>query len=178
MQLVPEWAPNIHPMFVHFPLALLFTAVLIDFFALLARPWKWLRTVAATLYTVGAISAIVTYFTGQQAADLVSPPPEAQPILTEHADLESCLEAVGTKRIWLFSSHAEHRYTEAGFAPGDALLFGPETRGLPAAIRDRWAAEQRLRIPMVPGNRSINLSNSVAVALFEAWRQQGFEGGR
>lgn len=97
--------------------------------------------------------------------------------VTEHADLQSCLEAVGTERLWVFSSHAERRYTEAAFAPGDALLFGPETRGLPAEIRDRWAAEARLRIPMVPGNRSINLSNSVAVALFEAWRQQDFAGG-
>ena len=95
----------------------------------------------------------------------------------EHADLPSCLAAVATERVWVFSSHAERGYAEAAFAPGDALLFGPETRGLPAGVRDRWPPEQRLRIPMVPGNRSLNLSNSVAVALFEAWRQQGFAGG-
>ncbi|KPV41390.1 rRNA methylase [Thiohalorhabdus denitrificans] len=95
----------------------------------------------------------------------------------EHRDLESCLEALGTARIWVFSSHAERRYTEAGFAEGDALLFGPETRGLPAESRDAFPPEHRLRIPMVPGNRSVNLSNSIAIALFEAWRQQGFAGG-
>ncbi|MFP4560514.1 MAG: tRNA (cytidine(34)-2'-O)-methyltransferase [Thiohalorhabdus sp.] len=95
----------------------------------------------------------------------------------EHPDLESCLETLGTERIWVFSSHAGRRYTEAGFAGGDALLFGPETRGLPAATRDAFPPEQRLRIPMVPGNRSVNLSNSIAIALFEAWRQQGFAGG-
>lgn len=97
--------------------------------------------------------------------------------VTEHADLPSCLAAIDPDRVWLFTAHGERRHTEAGFQAGDALLFGPETRGLPAAERDRWPPEQRLRIPMVPGNRSINLSNSVAVALFEAWRQQGFEGG-
>ncbi|HKJ71230.1 MAG TPA: tRNA (cytidine(34)-2'-O)-methyltransferase [Gammaproteobacteria bacterium] len=97
--------------------------------------------------------------------------------VTEHADLESCLGALAPERVWVFSSHAGRRYTEAAYRPGDALLFGPETRGLPAEVRDRWPPEGRLRIPMVPGNRSLNLSNSVAVALFEAWRQQGFAGG-
>ena len=97
--------------------------------------------------------------------------------VSEHPDLDACLAAIGTQRIWVFSSHAQRRYSEAPFEPGDALLFGPETRGLPAEVRDHWPAEHRLRIPMIPGNRSINLSNSVAVALFEAWRQLGFEGG-
>ncbi len=87
MELVPEWAPNVHPMFVHFPIALLFTAVLVDFLALVVRPWRWLRPAAVTLYAIGAISAVVTYFTGQAAADSVMLSAEAQTVLTDHADL-------------------------------------------------------------------------------------------
>ncbi|MGD8266432.1 MAG: TrmH family RNA methyltransferase, partial [Chromatiales bacterium] len=68
-------------------------------------------------------------------------------------------------------------YTDAGFQPGDHLLFGPESRGLPAAIRNSLPPEQRIRIPMQPGSRSLNLSNSVAVILYEAWRQNCFVGG-
>ncbi|MFA9459320.1 tRNA (cytidine(34)-2'-O)-methyltransferase [Thiohalorhabdus sp. Cl-TMA] len=94
----------------------------------------------------------------------------------EHADLEACLRALDTDRIWVFSAHAGRHYTEAPYARGDVLLFGPETRGLPSEVRDTYPAEQRLRIPMIPGNRSINLSNSLAIALFEAWRQQDFAG--
>jgi len=95
----------------------------------------------------------------------------------EHPDLDSCLRGQAQERIWVFTSHAERRFTEAEYAPGDVLLFGSETRGLPAETRDAFPAEQQLRIPMVPGNRSVNLSNSLAIALFEAWRQQGFAGG-
>lgn len=97
--------------------------------------------------------------------------------VAEHPDLDTCLASLDTARLWVFSSHADRWHSEAAFQAGDALLFGPETRGLPAALRDAWPAERRLHIPMVPGNRSINLSNSVAIALFEAWRQQGFAGG-
>ena len=95
----------------------------------------------------------------------------------EHDDLESCLATIEPDRVWVFSAHGRHCYTEAPFRPGDALLFGSETQGLPAEVREAWPGEQRLRIPLVPGNRSINLSNSVAIALYEAWRQQGFAGG-
>jgi tRNA (cytidine/uridine-2'-O-)-methyltransferase len=63
------------------------------------------------------------------------------------------------------------------YADGDAFLFGPETRGLPDEVLDAIPEAQRLRLPMRPGNRSLNLSNSVAVAVFEAWRQHGFAGG-
>jgi uncharacterized membrane protein len=87
MQLVPEWAPNIHPMFVHFPIALLFTAVAVDFLALVVRPWRWLRPAAVTIYVLGAVSTIVTYFTGKAAADSVTLPAEAQTVLTTHANL-------------------------------------------------------------------------------------------
>ncbi len=64
------------------------------------------------------------------------------------------------------------------YRPGDALLFGPETRGLPQALLDALPPDQRLRLPLVPGNRSLNLSNAVAVAVYEAWRQRGFPGGQ
>jgi tRNA (cytidine/uridine-2'-O-)-methyltransferase len=68
-------------------------------------------------------------------------------------------------------------YDKAEFAENDALLFGPETRGLPQAILDALPDEQRLRLPMQEGNRSLNLSNAAAVVVYEAWRQLGFVGG-
>jgi tRNA (cytidine/uridine-2'-O-)-methyltransferase len=80
-------------------------------------------------------------------------------------------------RIFPCSTRAGRRYADVRFLPGDALLFGPETRGLPARILESFPSARRLRIPMVPGNRSLNLSNAVAVLLYEAWRQHGFAGG-
>ncbi|MCW8890330.1 MAG: hypothetical protein OQL20_06700, partial [Sedimenticola sp.] len=65
-------------------------------------------------------------------------------------------------------------YSEVPYQPGDTLLFGPETRGLPQAFLDQLPEEQVIRIPMQAGNRSLNLSNAVAIILYEAWRQQGF----
>jgi tRNA (cytidine/uridine-2'-O-)-methyltransferase len=93
----------------------------------------------------------------------------------EFADLDDCLAACGHPRLWTFSAHGRRNYAAARYAPGDALLFGQETRGLPQDITVRVPAEQRLAIPMRPGNRSLNLSNAVAVAVYEAWRQQDFE---
>jgi tRNA (cytidine/uridine-2'-O-)-methyltransferase len=94
----------------------------------------------------------------------------------EFDELGSCLAALGQPRLWAFSAHAARCFAEAGFATGDAFLFGPETRGLPADITARVRAEHRLSIPMQPGSRSLNLSNAVAVAIYEAWRQQSFSG--
>ena len=94
-----------------------------------------------------------------------------------HASLDDCLEALEQPRVFAFSTRNSNRYDEAKFAAGDALLFGPETRGLPQAVLDGLAPEQRLRLPMQEGNRSLNLSNSAAVVVFEAWRQLGFPGG-
>lgn len=91
-------------------------------------------------------------------------------------ELDACLEALGQPRSWAFSARAERCFTDPAFAPGDALLFGPETRGLPAEILARFEPAERLALPMHPGNRSLNLSNAVAVAVYEAWRQQGFAG--
>lgn len=94
----------------------------------------------------------------------------------EHADLDACLQAVKPTRLFAVSTRGTRRYTEAQYQPGDAFLFGPETRGLPQALLDDLPADQVLRLPMRPDNRSLNLSNAVAVLVYEAWRQQGFEG--
>ena len=97
--------------------------------------------------------------------------------LQVHATLEAALATIAPKRLFALSTRGTQRYDLPRYAPGDALLFGPETRGLPAEVLEHLPAEQRLRLPMRPDNRSLNLSNSVAVVVFEAWRQQGFIGG-
>jgi len=94
----------------------------------------------------------------------------------EHADLDAFLRDVAPARLFAVSTRGTRRYTEAQFQPGDAFLFGPETRGLPQALLDTLPADQVLRLPMRPDNRSLNLSNAAAVLVYEAWRQQGFEG--
>ncbi|MHB8667548.1 MAG: tRNA (cytidine(34)-2'-O)-methyltransferase [Burkholderiales bacterium] len=96
--------------------------------------------------------------------------------LVVHKDWEAACEHLRGRRMFAFSTRAERRYTEAGYREGDALLFGPETRGLPAEILHSVPEQQRLRLPLRPGNRSLNLSNAVAVAVYEAWRQLGFAG--
>ena len=93
-----------------------------------------------------------------------------------HASLEACLQALGQPRLLAFSSHGGTRFDCHAFAPGDALLFGPESRGLPDAVLAQVPATMQLRLPMRAGQRSLNLSNAVAVAVFEAWRQHGFAG--
>lgn len=94
-----------------------------------------------------------------------------------HSDLASCLASVQPHRVFALSTKGARCYSEVRYVPGDLFLFGPESRGLPADIRDSLPPEQVLRIPMRPGNRSLNLSNSAAVLVYEAWRQQGFAGG-
>ncbi len=96
--------------------------------------------------------------------------------LVVHKNWSAACEALAGKRMYAFSTRAQRRYCDAAFRPGDALVFGPETRGLPADILAGFAAEQCLRLPLRPDNRSLNLSNAVAVAVYEAWRQQGFAG--
>ena len=95
-----------------------------------------------------------------------------------HASLESFLEGVKPSRLLAFSTRARRLYAEMEYQENDALLFGPETRGLPPEILSGLPEAQRLRLPLVPGNRSLNLSNAVAVVVYEAWRQRGFSGGR
>ncbi len=95
-----------------------------------------------------------------------------------HATLDACLDALGRPRVFALSTRNSTRYDEVAYQTGDALLFGPETRGLPQRVLDVLPAVQRLRLPMREGNRSLNLSNSAAVVVYEAWRQLGFAGGR
>ena len=94
-----------------------------------------------------------------------------------HSSLEGFMNAHVSARIFAFSTRGTTRYTDARFVPGDVLLFGPETRGLPADVLAALPEAQRVRLPLMPGNRSLNLSNAVAIAVYEAWRQQGFVGG-
>ncbi len=94
-----------------------------------------------------------------------------------YANLQACIEAIKPTRVLACSTKGKTGYHQAHYHPGDALLFGPETRGLPDEILDSLPAEQVLRIPMQAENRSLNLSNAVAIILYEAWRQQGFDSG-
>ena len=94
-----------------------------------------------------------------------------------HASLDDCLEALDWPRLFALSTRNSMRYDQAMFRTGDALLFGPETRGLPQEILDGLPQERRLRLPMREGNRSLNLSNAAAVVVYEAWRQLDFAGG-
>lgn len=93
-----------------------------------------------------------------------------------HAALDDFLKSEKPPRLFACSKFANRDYSQVSFQLGDALLFGSETEGLPATLRDTLSADQLLRIPMLPENRSLNLSNAVAVVLYEAWRQNRFEG--
>lgn len=92
----------------------------------------------------------------------------------QHRDYDSFLNAVQPGRVLAATTRGHCCYSDVIYRDGDALLFGPETRGLPASLLNTLPAEHALRIPMLPHSRSMNLSNSVAVILYEAWRQQGF----
>jgi tRNA (cytidine/uridine-2'-O-)-methyltransferase len=98
-------------------------------------------------------------------------------IVRMHQGLAACLEALGEARLFSIETSGTRLYSEAAFQPGDALIFGSERRGLPAKVLDLVPADQQLRIPMRAGNRSLNLSNAVALVVYEAWRQNGFSGG-
>ncbi|HEY1899727.1 MAG TPA: tRNA (cytidine(34)-2'-O)-methyltransferase [Steroidobacteraceae bacterium] len=91
-----------------------------------------------------------------------------------HDSLEECLGAIGPARLYAIETGSPRSYAQARFQPGDALLFGSESSGLPPQVLDTIAAERTLSIPMRPGNRSLNLANSVALVVYEAWRQQEF----
>ena len=93
-----------------------------------------------------------------------------------HADFDAFVNTVQPTRLFALSTRGRQRYDSPRFAAGDAFVFGPETRGLPSDLLDALPPEQRLRLPMQPHNRSLNLSNTVAVVVFEAWRQQEFSG--
>ena len=93
-----------------------------------------------------------------------------------HDSVEAFVVAVDPPRILACSTRGRTAYGDVAYHTGDALLFGPETRGLPAALLESLPPAHRLRIPMLPDNRSLNLSNAVAIILYEAWRQNGYAG--
>ena len=97
-------------------------------------------------------------------------------MLQVHDSLEAALAAIAPQRLFALSTRGTTRYDTPAYAAGDAFLFGPETRGLPEDVLATIPPTQRLRLPMRPDNRSLNLSNAVAVVVFEAWRQQEFVG--
>lgn len=91
-----------------------------------------------------------------------------------YPDIESCLTAIKPANIYACSTRGTRNYAEVDYHPGDVLLFGPETRGLPQQLLDQLWPEQVLRLPMRSDSRSLNLSNAVAIFAYEAWRQNGF----
>ncbi len=97
-------------------------------------------------------------------------------VIQVHSDWPSCRAALSGQRWFALTTKASRFYTEPSYRPGDVFVLGPETRGLPAKILAEFETEQRLRLPMVAGSRSLNLSNAAAVMVFEAWRQQAFDG--
>lgn len=94
----------------------------------------------------------------------------------QHASFGAFLDQVSPRRWFGVSTRAITPYDAIVYQPGDAFVFGPETRGLPQAMLDELPRDRVLRLPMRPGQRSLNLSNSVAVLVYEAWRQQAFSG--
>ena len=93
-----------------------------------------------------------------------------------HQGLGACLQALQGARLFSIETSGTRLYSQAEFRPGDALIFGSERRGLPARVLDLIPPERQLTIPMRAGNRSLNLSNAVALVVYEAWRQNGFQG--
>lgn len=97
--------------------------------------------------------------------------------ITLHKNFDDFAQAMGKRRILAITTRGKKYFHEVSYQLGDVLLFGAETHGLTDDVRAKLKPEHRLRIPMCPDNRSLNLSNSVAIVSYEAWRQQGFAGG-
>ena len=93
-----------------------------------------------------------------------------------HKGWDACRQALAGRRMFAFTTKATRLYTDVAYAADDVLVFGAETRGLAASLLEEFDAGKRLKLPMRAGNRSINLSNAVAVVVFEAWRQLSFAG--
>ena len=94
--------------------------------------------------------------------------------VSQHVDMEACLATIGSTRLFVIETDGRLSYHEVRFRPGDSFLFGRETSGLAQNVATMLPPHERLRIPMQPANRSLNLSNAVAVVVYEAWRQNGF----
>ncbi|AKR42507.1 tRNA (uridine(34)/cytosine(34)/5-carboxymethylaminomethyluridine(34)-2'-O)-methyltransferase TrmL [Methylophilus sp. TWE2] len=97
--------------------------------------------------------------------------------LTVYEDWAECQQSLQGKRMFALTTKGSTRHTDLQFKDEDVFVFGPESRGLPEDIRSQFAPEHRVRLPMLPHSRSLNLSNSAAILLYEAWRQTGFPGG-
>lgn len=97
--------------------------------------------------------------------------------LVVHENWSDCKATLSNRRIFAITTKGSTRHSEVAFQAGDVFVFGPETRGLPADVLEEFSADQRLRLPMLANSRSLNLSNSAAVLLYEAWRQIGFTEG-
>lgn len=96
--------------------------------------------------------------------------------VTVHRSLTEAWETIGPARVFAFTAHAEKSFTDVDYQPGDVLMFGPEPTGLETETLADPRITEQVRIPMLPGRRSLNLSNAAAVAAYEAWRQNGFAG--
>ena len=96
--------------------------------------------------------------------------------LVVHEDWEACKQALADHRMFALTTKGSTRHSNIRFQAGDVFVFGPETRGLPEEIRTEFSPEHRVRLPMMPESRSLNLSNSAAILLYEAWRQHDFNG--
>lgn len=96
--------------------------------------------------------------------------------VTLHQDYQSFLDSEHPQRLFGLTTKGSRHYHEVNYQQGDYLMFGPETRGLPVSVRESLAPECCLRVPMCPESRSLNLSNTAALVVYEAWRQLGFEG--
>ncbi|MGL3804996.1 tRNA (cytidine(34)-2'-O)-methyltransferase [Paeniglutamicibacter sp. R2-26] len=95
-------------------------------------------------------------------------------VVTVHKDLESAWAALAPERVFAFTSEGETLYTDVAYRPGDVLMFGPESVGLPAGVKADPHVTSTVRLPMLEARRSLNLANSASIALYEAWRQHGF----
>ncbi len=97
-------------------------------------------------------------------------------LVQEYPDYASCLENLSSSRIFACSTKGRKNYSDINYQAGDSFIFGPETRGLPAEVLNTFDANNILRVPMLENSRSINLSNTVSIFVFEAWRQISFAG--
>ena len=98
--------------------------------------------------------------------------------VTQHATWADCLAHFSGRRLFAVSTRASQSYATPTYRPGDAFVFGPESRGLPQDLLDRFQESNRVRLPMRPASRSLNLANAVTAMIYEAWRQNGFDGGK
>ena len=95
--------------------------------------------------------------------------------ITLHENWESCIERFPGHRLFAVTTRGKRRYDEVTFNSNDVFVFGPETRGLPPSLLESFPEQNRIRLPMLPQNRSLNLANAAAVVIYEAWRQNGFK---